>query len=143
MRTFEETVAAGHRVELGRWRKVIEVAMGLSRAGSSGSNPVCGRKAGPGALSDPSLKNCCTTAEWAGEKTPHGVEHLLCHASWDADVVRDDVREYVVEHLHDESAVLVVDETGDMRKGTAPSATKPELARVKIERFLDTGHRPS
>ncbi|MFJ1831951.1 IS701 family transposase, partial [Streptomyces sp. NPDC088178] len=36
---------------------------------------------------------------------------------WDADAVRDDVREYVLEHLHDEDAVLVVDETGDVKKG--------------------------
>jgi SRSO17 transposase len=36
----------------------------------------------------------------------------------DADAVRDDVREYVLEHLHDEGAVLVVDETGDVKKGT-------------------------
>ncbi len=32
--------------------------------------------------------------------------------------MRDDVREYVVEHLHDEEAILVVDETGDVKKGT-------------------------
>ncbi|MGW6922425.1 transposase [Streptomyces sp. NPDC054950] len=71
-----------------------------------------------GLLSDLPRKNCWTIAEWAGEKTPHGMQHLLCRASWDADGVRDDVREYVVEHLHDEAAVLVVDETGDVKKGT-------------------------
>ncbi|MDQ0828309.1 SRSO17 transposase [Streptomyces achromogenes] len=46
------------------------------------------------------------------------MQHLLCRASWDADAVRDDVREYVVEHLHDEAGVLVVHETGDVKKGT-------------------------
>lgn len=46
------------------------------------------------------------------------MQHLLGRASWDADAVRDDVRAYVVEHLHDEAAVLVVDETGDLKKGT-------------------------
>lgn len=71
-----------------------------------------------GLLSDLPRKNCWTIAEWAGESTPHGMQHLLCRASWDADAVRDDVREYVVEHLHDEAAVLVVDETGDLKKGT-------------------------
>jgi SRSO17 transposase len=45
-------------------------------------------------------------------------QHLLGRAKWDADQVRDDVREYVVEHLHDDQAVLVVDETGDVKKGT-------------------------
>ncbi|MGW3624864.1 IS701 family transposase [Streptomyces sp. NPDC000880] len=70
-----------------------------------------------GLLSDLPRKNCWTIAEWAGEANPHGMQHLLCRASWDADAVRDDVREYVVEHLHDDAAVLVVDETGDVKKG--------------------------
>ncbi len=71
-----------------------------------------------GLMSDLPRKNCWTIAEWVGEKTPHGMQHLLCRASWDADAARDDVREYVVEHLHDDAAVLVVDETGDVKKGT-------------------------
>ena len=54
---------------------------------------------------------------WAGEASPHGMQYLLCRAAWDADAIRDDPREYVVEHLHDEEAVLVVDETGDVKKG--------------------------
>ncbi|MBQ0997498.1 IS701 family transposase [Streptomyces sp. RK62] len=70
-----------------------------------------------GLLSDLRRKNCWTIAEWAGEAGPHGMQHLLSRAVWDADAVRDDVREYVVEHLHDEAAVLVVDETGDVKKG--------------------------
>lgn len=70
-----------------------------------------------GLLSDLPRKNCWTIAEWAGEAGPHGMQHLLCQAVWDADAVRDDAREYVVEHLHDKVAVLVVDETGDLKKG--------------------------
>ncbi|MFJ1549196.1 transposase [Streptomyces sp. NPDC088246] len=70
-----------------------------------------------GLLSNLPRKNCWTIAEWAGEASPHGMQHLLCRASWDADAVRDDVREYVVERLHDEEAVLVVDETGNVKKG--------------------------
>ena len=46
------------------------------------------------------------------------MQSLLGRARWDADAVRDDMREYVLEHLHDEGAVLVVDETGDVKKGT-------------------------
>ncbi|GLX34206.1 hypothetical protein Sros01_02790 [Streptomyces roseochromogenus] len=46
------------------------------------------------------------------------MQHLLGRAKWDADQVRDDVRAYVVEHLRDDQAVLVVDETGDVKKGT-------------------------
>ncbi|WP_433357420.1 IS701 family transposase [Microtetraspora malaysiensis] len=71
-----------------------------------------------GLLSDLPRKNCWTIAEWAGERTPDGVQHLLGRAKWDAGQVRDDVRGYVVEHLHDDQAVLVVDETGDVKKGT-------------------------
>jgi SRSO17 transposase len=70
-----------------------------------------------GLLSDLPRKNCWTIAEWAGEATPDGMQHLLGRAKWDADLVRDDVRDYVVEHLHDAEAVLVVDETGDVKKG--------------------------
>ncbi|MFC9679211.1 IS701 family transposase [Streptomyces sp. NPDC056948] len=71
-----------------------------------------------GLLSDLPRKNCWTIAEWAGDKTPDGMQHLLGRAKWDADQVRDDVRAYVVEHLHDYEALLVVDETGDVKKGT-------------------------
>ncbi len=46
------------------------------------------------------------------------MQHLLGRARWDADAVREDVREDVLEHLHDEGARLVVDETGDVKKGT-------------------------
>ncbi|MFE3502548.1 transposase [Kitasatospora sp. NPDC059160] len=45
------------------------------------------------------------------------MQHMLNRAEWDADAVRDDLREYVVENLHDDRAVLVADETGDMKKG--------------------------
>ncbi|MET9771993.1 IS701 family transposase [Streptomyces sp. NPDC006415] len=71
-----------------------------------------------GLVSDLPRKNCWSIAEWAGEASPDGMQHLLGRAKWDADCVRDDVREYVLEYLHDEDAVLVVDETGDVKKGT-------------------------
>ena len=56
-------------------------------------------------------------AEVNGEATPYGVQHLLGRAQWDADALRDDLRPYVVEHLGDPQAVLVVDETGFLKKG--------------------------
>jgi SRSO17 transposase len=61
--------------------------------------------------------NCWTIAEHAGEASPDGMQHLLARAAWDADAVRDDLRGYVVDHLADPGAVLVVDETGDLKKG--------------------------
>jgi SRSO17 transposase len=46
------------------------------------------------------------------------VQRLLNPAKWDAEVVRDDLREYVVEHLGDEvTGVLILDETGFLKKG--------------------------
>ncbi|MFE9046205.1 IS701 family transposase [Streptomyces sp. NPDC007818] len=70
-----------------------------------------------GLLADLPRKNCWTIAEHAGDASPAGMQHLLSRASWDADRVRDDVRSFVVDHLRDENAVLVVDETGDLKKG--------------------------
>ena len=70
-----------------------------------------------GLMSDLPGKNCWTIAEYAGHATPDGLQHLLARAAWDADGVRDDLRGYVTEHLGDEDAVLVVDETGDLKKG--------------------------
>jgi DDE superfamily endonuclease len=49
------------------------------------------------------------------------MQHLLSRAVWDHDAVRDDVRDYLVEHLGDPGAVLVVDETGDLKKGATTS----------------------
>jgi DDE superfamily endonuclease len=50
-------------------------------------------------------------------RPPYGLQHLLSRARWDADAVRDDLRGFVVERLHHQDAVLVVDETGDLKKG--------------------------
>lgn len=71
-----------------------------------------------GLISPIERKNGWQLAEEAGDPTPYGVQHLLGRAEWSADEVRDDLRAYVVEHLGDEAAVLVVDETGFLKKGT-------------------------
>jgi SRSO17 transposase len=52
----------------------------------------------------------------AGEATPDGMQRLLNTAKWDADRVRDDLQAYVLTHLADPQAVLVVDETGKVRE---------------------------
>jgi len=71
-----------------------------------------------GLLAPLEKKNSWTLAERAGEAIPDGMQRLLMSADWDADAVRDDVRDYVVEHLGDPAGVLVVDETGFLKKGT-------------------------
>src|SRR5918911_4118510 len=71
-----------------------------------------------GLLGSVDRKNGWQLAEQLGESHPRGVQRLLDAARWDADAVRDDLRAYVVEHLGDARGVLVVDETGFLKKGT-------------------------
>ncbi len=71
-----------------------------------------------GLLGQVERKNGWRLAEAVGERDPQGVQRLLNSAKWDADEVRDDLREYVVEHLGDEgTGILIVDETGFLKKG--------------------------
>jgi SRSO17 transposase len=70
-----------------------------------------------GLLSGVDGKSCWTLAEQAGHARPDAMQRLLRTACWDAETVRDDVRELVVEHLGHPNAVLVPDETGDLKKG--------------------------
>nr|WP_256548356.1 IS701 family transposase [Xenorhabdus bovienii] len=70
-----------------------------------------------GLLSDVERKNSWQLAEWLGETSPDNLQYLLARASWDVDVARDILRDYVTEHLGDEHGVLIVDETGFIKKG--------------------------
>jgi SRSO17 transposase len=71
-----------------------------------------------GLLAPVGRKNGWQLAEAAGDRTPDGMQDLLGRMRWDADGVRDDLRAYVVEHLGGPDAVLVLDETGFVKKGT-------------------------
>src|SRR5258708_5679661 len=72
-----------------------------------------------GLLGRSERKNGWQLAEALGEGGPQGMQRLLNAADWDAEAVRDDLRAYVVEHLANEpSGVLVIDETGFLKKGT-------------------------
>lgn len=70
-----------------------------------------------GLLSSAGRKNGWQLAEVVGNTTPYGLQHLLGRANWDADALRDDLREYVIEHLGEKEATLIVDETGFIKKG--------------------------
>lgn len=70
-----------------------------------------------GLLSPVERKNTWQLAEAMGEATPYAFQNLLGRGRWDADAVRDDLRNYVREHLGDPSGVLVIDETGFLKKG--------------------------
>ena len=73
-------------------------------------------------LSGVDRRNCWTIAEHRGQVRPDGLQHLMTRAVWDVDVVRDELRGYVIDVLGDAGAVLVVDETGDVKKGCTRSA---------------------
>jgi SRSO17 transposase len=73
-------------------------------------------------------KNGWTLAEVAGDSTPDGMQRLLNAAAWDVDGVRDDVRAYAVEHLGDPDGVLVVDETGFLKKGVKSAGVQRQYS---------------
>lgn len=73
-------------------------------------------------------KNGWTLAERAGEMSPDGMQRLLRRADWDVDGVRDDVRDYVVERLGDPAGVLIVDDTGFLKKGTRSAGVQRQYS---------------
>ncbi|WP_432489554.1 IS701 family transposase [Kineococcus sp. SYSU DK018] len=73
-------------------------------------------------------KNGWTLAEQAGEVSPDGMQRLLRRADWDVDGVRDDVRDYVVEHLGSPDGVLIVDETGFLKKGARSAGVQRQYS---------------
>ena len=104
-----------------------------------------------GLLGDADRKNGWQLAEYLGDPTPDGVQHLLARADWDADAVRDDLIDYVREHLSHPAGVLVVDETGFLKKGTKScgvarqyTGTAGRIENAQVGVFLayagDKGH---
>lgn len=70
-----------------------------------------------GLLSPAERKNSWQLAEVSGDTTPYAFQHLLRRALWDPEAVRDELRTYVIQHLGDPNGVLVIDETGFLKKG--------------------------
>src|SRR6266516_2686909 len=70
-----------------------------------------------GLLSPAERKNSWQLAEVSGAATPYGFQHLLGRADWDPEAVRNELRRYVIQQLRDPEAVLVIDETGFVKKG--------------------------
>ncbi|WP_049795684.1 IS701 family transposase [Frankia sp. EAN1pec] len=73
-------------------------------------------------------KNGWTLAERAGEVSPDGMQRLLRRADWDVDGVRDDIRDHVVGRLGDPDAVLIVDDTGFLKKGTRSAGVQRQYS---------------
>lgn len=81
-----------------------------------------------GLLSPVERKNSWQLAEASGYTTPYGVQHLLGRAVWDVDGVRDELRTYVIEHLGEPDGILVLDETGFLKKGTKSVGVKRQYS---------------
>lgn len=71
-----------------------------------------------GLLSPIERKNGWQLAEEAGERTPYAMQYLLSRAVWDAEQLRERLREYIEDTMGDASGMLVIDETGFLKKGT-------------------------
>jgi SRSO17 transposase len=115
----DQAVAVGHSVEATGW--AAETDKLLDRMAGRFARVETRRRAGRfvrALLADLPRKNCWSVAEHAGDADPYGTQHFLSRASWDTDGVRDDLRDYVVAHLGDTDGVLVIDETGDVKKGS-------------------------
>jgi SRSO17 transposase len=118
-------MAAGLSVDLDRWRDEFDELM--LRIGGRFARVEPRRRVAAfvrGLLSGLPRVNCWSIAEYAGEDCPRGMQRLLSEAVWDEAGVRDDLRGYVLEHFADPGAVLVVDETGDLKKGTMTAGTQ-------------------
>jgi SRSO17 transposase len=111
-------VAAGHSLNAAGWRRVS--ALVLDRFAGRFTRVETRRTATAfvtGLLSDLEVKTSWQLAEHAGHDRPDAMQRLLYRAKWDADAVRDDIRQVVIGRLGDPDGVLVVDETGDLKKG--------------------------
>ena len=111
-------VAAAGSVDPARWRQVTDEVIDSFAGRFARIEP---RRAAAGfvtgLLADLEVKTCWQLAEQAGHGGPDKMQRLLYRARWDADAVRDDVRDLVADRLGDPDGVLVVDETGDLKKG--------------------------
>ncbi len=79
-------------------------------------------------LSPTERKNGWHVAEYAGEQTPDRMQRLLQSSRWNADGVRDEVRSSVVETLGTDEAVVVLDETGFLKKGTKSAGVQRQYS---------------
>ncbi|MFE2094906.1 IS701 family transposase [Streptomyces sp. NPDC059460] len=73
-------------------------------------------------------KNGWQLAEYAGHGTPDGLQHLLSRSRWEADEIRDDLQAYVAEHLGADNGVLIIDDTGFVKKGTTSAGVQRQYS---------------
>jgi SRSO17 transposase len=126
VKTNEDRVATvGHSVAVEEW--LAEFDTGFAAVAGRFRRVEPRRQARAfllGLLSDVDTRSCWQLAEQVGNTSPHAMQRLLGEAVWDADAVRDDVRGYVVDALADPDGVLILDDTGDLKKGNSTIATQ-------------------
>jgi SRSO17 transposase len=115
----DRAVAVEASVDVGVWREQFDT--GFARIAGRFGRVEPRRQARSfllGLMSDVDSRSCWQLAEQAGNLSPHAMQRLLGDAVWDADAVRDDLRGYVVDELGEPDGVLILDDTGDLKKGT-------------------------
>ena len=81
-----------------------------------------------GLLGPVGRKNSWQLAEHAGHATPYGLQRLLSWCQWDPDEIRDDLQEYVADRLGRPDGVLIVDDTGFLKKGTVSAGVQRQYS---------------
>jgi SRSO17 transposase len=81
-----------------------------------------------GLLAPVARKNSWQLAEQAGHPTPDGLQHLLAGSKWESDDIRDDLQEYVAGKLGEAGGVLIVDDTGFIKKGTTSAGVQRQYS---------------
>src|SRR5262249_1616695 len=118
-------MAAGLSVDLDRWRRefdelMLRVGGRFARVEPRGQMAAVGR----GLLGGLPGGDWWSSGGQAGAGGPRGLQRLLSAGVWDEAGMRDGLRGYVLEHFGDRGAVLVVDETGDVKRGSATVGTQ-------------------
>jgi SRSO17 transposase len=123
--TEDRTAAAACSVAAGQW--LAEFDTGFAAIAGRFGRVEPRRQARAfllGLLSDVDTRSCWQLAEHAGDGSPHAMQRLLGEAVWDAGKVRDDVRGYAIDALGDPGGVLILDDTGDLKKGDLTIGTQ-------------------
>ena len=115
---------AGLRALYGRMRALPTVTASRNPAGRRWT--ICGACSAPS-----SARTAGNLAEPSGDARPDEVQRLLSTYRWDADLVRDDLSSYLLEHLGESEGVLVVDETGFLKKGPSRWGCSGSTAAVQ------------
>jgi SRSO17 transposase len=137
----DRAVAVGASVDIDGWREHFDTA--FSRIAGRFGRVEPRRQARSfllGVLSDVDSRSCWQLAEHAGDSSPHAMQRLLSEAVWDVDQVRDDLRRYVADELGEPDGVLVLDDTGDLKKGTASVGVQRQYTGTAGR--IENGHPP-